>query len=545
MPVITLHYEDLEKLTGIDKETIIKRVPMIGADIERIEDEYVDIEFFPDRPDLYSVEGASRAMRGFLDLETGLPEYEIKPYEVSISVSEDILKIRPFLGCAVVRGVKFTSSSIKSLMDLQEDLHWGLGRNRKKVSIGVHDLKNVKAPFRYMAVDPGFEFVPLDYTEKMSMTEILDKHPKGTRFAHLVRGFDKYPIILDANDNVLSFPPIINGTLTSVTESTTDLFIDVTGLGGAVYTALNIVVTALAERGGQIEFVRLIRPGGEEFVLPDLEPKTRLLTTGEVKSLIGMELSVEEIVKQLERMRFGARALDAETVEVKVPAYRADILHNYDLVEDIAKGYGYENIKVRVPETYTAGKSHPISLMRASVNEIIVGLGYYEVMPFTLTSEKVNFENMRRQKTEDVTHVLHPISEDQTMLRTTVLPNLLEILALNQHRELPQKIFEFGEVVSNETTGQHVAAVSIHPQANFTEIYEVVDALMREMLLPYEVKESEDPAFLEGRRADVYVNGKKLGVFGELHPEVINNFALGYAVVGFELDLNDLIGKNI
>lgn len=543
MPVITLQYDDLEKLTGTDKETIIKRVPMIGADIERIEDESIDIEFFPDRPDLYSVEGAARAIRGFLDLETGLSEYEVKPYKVSISVSEDILKIRPFLGCAVVRGVKFTSSSIKSLMDLQEDLHWGLGRNRKKISIGVHDLSNVKPPFRYMAVDPSFEFVPLDYTEKMSMTEILEKHPKGTRFAHLVKGFEKYPIILDANDNVLSFPPIINGTLTSVTESTTDLFIDVTGLGEAVYTALNIVVTALAERGGQIEFVRVIRPDGEELVLPDLEPETRLLTKAEVKSLLGMELSAEEIVKQLERMRFGAEALDEKTVEVKVPAYRADILHNYDLVEDIAKGYGYENIKVKIPETYTAGKSHPISLLRSPVNEIMVGLGYYEVMPFTLTSEKINFENMRRQKTDDVTYVLHPISEDQTMLRTTVLPNLLEILALNQHRELPQKIFEFGEAISNETTVQHVAAVSIHPQVNFTEIYEVVDALLREMMLSYEVKESDDPAFLEGRRADVYVAGKKLGVFGELHPEVISNFALGYAVVGFELDLNDLIDK--
>ncbi|MGV8076146.1 MAG: phenylalanine--tRNA ligase subunit beta [Methanosarcina sp.] len=542
MPVITLQYDDLEKLTGTDKETFIKRVPMIGADIERIEDEYIDVEFFPDRPDLYSVEGAARAMRGFLDLETGLSEYEVKPYNISISVSEDILKIRPFLGCAVVRGVKFNSSSIKSLMDLQEDLHWGLGRNRKKVSIGVHDLSYVKPPFRYMAVDPNFEFVPLDYTEKMSMIEILEKHPKGTKFAHLVKDFEKYPIILDSEDNVLSFPPIINGTLTSVTEKTTDLFIDVTGLGEAVYTALNIVVTALAERGGEIEFVRVIRPDGEEVILPDMEPETRLLTKAEVKSLLGMEFSTKEIVKQLERMRFGAKALDEETVEVKVPAYRADILHNYDLVEDIAKGYGYENIKVKIPETYTAGKSHPISLLRAPVNEIMVGLGYYEVMPFTLTSEKVNFENMRREKTDDVTYVLHPISEDQTMLRTTVLPNLLEILALNQHRELPQKIFEFGEIVSNEMTGQHVAAVSIHPQANFTEIYEILDALMREMMLPYEVKESEDPAFLEGRRADVYVKGKKLGVFGELHPEVINNFALGYAVVGFELDLKDLIG---
>ncbi|AKB12575.1 MAG: phenylalanine--tRNA ligase [Methanosarcina sp. 795] len=543
MPVITLQYDDLEKLTGTDKETIINRVPMIGADIERIEEESIDIEFFPDRPDLYSVEGVARAMRGFLDIETGLPEYEVHPSNVSIFVSQDILRIRPFLGSAVVRGVKFTSSSIKSLMDLQEDLHWGLGRNRKKVSIGVHDLSNVKPPFRYMAIDPSFEFVPLDYTEKMSMTEILEKHPKGKRFAHLVRDFDKYPIILDADDNVLSFPPIINGTLTSVTEKTTDLFIDVTGLGEAVYTALNIVVTALAERGGRIESVKVIRPDCEELILPDLEPKSRLLTKSEVKSLLGMELSLEEIVKQLERMRFGAEVLDEEIVEVKVPAYRADILHNYDLIEDIGKGYGYENIKLRIPETYTAGKAHPISLIRSPINEIMVGLGYYEVMPFTLTSEKINFENMRRQKTDDVTHVLHSISEDQTMVRTALLPNLLEILALNQHRELPQKIFEFGEVVRNEITRQHVAAVSIHPQANFTEVYEVVDAFMREMMLPYEVKESEDPAFLEGRRADVYIKGKKIGVFGEFHPEVISNFTLGYAVVGFELDMTDLINE--
>ena len=541
MPIITLHYEDLEKLTGTDKETIIERVPMIGADIERIEDESIDIEFFPDRPDLYSVEGVARAMRGFLGLETGLPEYGAKPYEVSITVSEEILKIRPFLGCAIVRGVKFNSESIKSLMDLQEDLHWGLGRNRKKVSIGVHDLSNVTPPFRYTAVEPGFEFVPLDYTEKMSMTEILEKHPKGTRFAHLVKDFEKYPIIFDSEDNVLSFPPIINGTLTSVTEATTELFIDVTGLGEAVYTALNIVVTALAERGGQVEFVRIIRPNGEEMVLPDLSPETRTLTRSEVNSLIGMDFSVEEIVKQLERMRCGAKALDDETIEVKVPAYRADILHNFDLIEDIAVGFGYDNIEIKVPETYTVGKSHPISLMRSALNEIIVGLGYYEVMPFTLTSEKVHFENMRRPKTDDVTHVLHPISEDQTLVRTTLLPNLIEILSLNQHRELPQKIFEVGEVVVNEKTGQHAAAVSIHPQANFTEIYEVVDALMRELMLDYEVKESEDPAFLEGRRADVYVKGKKIGVFGEFHPEVITNFELGYAIVGFELELEDLI----
>ena len=179
MPVITLQHTDLEKLTHSDKDTIIDRVPMMGADIERFEDEYVDIEFFPSRPDLYSVEGVARAMRGFLDIETGLCEYKVTPSNVQITLDDDIQRIRSVIGSAVVRGVKFDSNSIKSLMDLQEDLHWGLGRNRKKVSIGVHDMARIVPPFRYIAADPDFEFVPLDFTEPISMREILEKHPRG------------------------------------------------------------------------------------------------------------------------------------------------------------------------------------------------------------------------------------------------------------------------------------------------------------------------------------------------------------------------------
>jgi len=537
MPIITLQYTDLEKLTLTDKDRIIERVPMIGADIERIEDEYIDIEFFPDRPDMYSVEGVARAMRGFLDIETGLCEYEVTPSDVKIALDDGIGRIRPVIGSAVVRGVVFDSNSIKSLMDLQEDLHWGLGRNRKKVSIGVHDMSNITPPFRYLAVDPDFEFVPLDFTEPMSMREILEKHPKGVNFAHILEGFDKYPLILDANDNVLSFPPIINGTLTRVEESTTDLFIDVTGLSDAVYTALNIVVTALAERGGKVESVSVISPDGSEKILPDLAPRVRILTKPEVDSLIGIELSMDEIIKQLHRMRFGARALNSETIEVDIPSYRADILHNYDIIEDIAIGYGYDNIQPEFPKSATVGKAHPISLMRTAVREIMVGLGYSEVMPFTMTSEKVHFEWMCRKQTDDVTCLLHPISEDQTMVRTTILPNLMEILSLNQHRELPQRIFEVGEVVVNGKNHLHLAAVSINPQANFTQVREIVDAFMRERMVGYAVAESGDPAFMEGRRADILVDGKKTGVMGELYPQVVTNFGLGQPVVGFEIDL--------
>ncbi|MCD4703518.1 MAG: phenylalanine--tRNA ligase subunit beta, partial [Methanosarcinaceae archaeon] len=443
MPIITLQYTDLEQLTKADKDDIIELVPMIGADIERIEDESIDIEFFPDRPDLYSVEGVARAMRGFMNIETGFREYDVGISGIAIEMDDKIGDIRPIIACAVVRGIRFDSKSIKSLMDLQESLHWGLGRDRKKVSIGVHDLSNVEPPFRYIAVDPDFKFIPLDFTEPVTMDQILEQHPKGMKFASILEGMDKYPLIIDSNDNVLSFPPIINGTLTRVEESTTDLLIDVTGLSSGVDTALNIVVTALAERGGVVESIKVISPDGSEKVTPDLSPSICELPIDEVKALIGIAIPASEMCIQLERMGFGAKPINGgKSIEVLVPSYRADILHDYDIIEDIAVGYGYHNIIPKFPKNATVGKAHPVSLTRTDMREIMVGLGYSEVMPFTLTSQRVHLDWMRRERTDDITDVLYPISEDQTMVRTTILPNLIEVISLNQHHELPQRIFE-------------------------------------------------------------------------------------------------------
>ncbi|MDV0447556.1 hypothetical protein MsAg5_14590 [Methanosarcinaceae archaeon Ag5] len=542
MPVITVDKKDLETLSGMDSQIIIDNVSMIGAEVERLEDEFVDIEFFPNRPDLYSVEGVSRAMKAFLGKKPGLLKYDVGTPQITISVSDEVLKVRPVLGCAVVRGLSFTSSSIKSLMDLQEDLHWALGRNRKKVSIGVHDMSQIVPPFTYSVESPAYSFVPLDHTEKMSMADILKSHAKGVKFAHLVCDMDKYPIIKDSNGNVLSFPPIINGTLTSVTEKTKDLFIDVTGTGKEVYTALNIVAAALAERGGKIEAITVVSPNGEKKNYPDMEPKPYIITLEEIESHLGFKMKPEEVIQCLEKMGHNATVLSKSpaSFEIMVAAYRADIMHKYDIIEDVAIGYGYANIPSELPQNYTMGKAHSTSLIRQSSSDIMVGLQFNQVMPFTLTSPQVHFENMRRPVTNDVTYVLHPISEDQTMVRTTLLPGLLEILSMNQHRELPQSIFEVGEAVVGGKNKQKIAAASIHHAANFTEISEIVDAYLREMRVNYELKESEDPAFLKGRVADVYVGGKKIGVFGELHPGVITSFELGYAVIGFEADLTDL-----
>lgn len=234
-------------------------------------------------------------------------------------------------------------------------------------------------------------------------------------------------------------------------------------------------------------------------------------------------------------MRFGASINKDGFIDVSSPAYRADILHTWDILEDISIGYGYDNIPLVIPKTVTVGKQHPISTRRNEILQIMPGLGYNQVMPFTLTSEKVHYNNMLRSPDQKATPIKHPISEDQNMVRTTILPNLMEILSLNQHRELPQRIFEVGDVVVDGITTQHLAAVSIHPASNFTEVRGVVDAVMRERGIEYSIIGTDDPAFLEGRRAAFMVDGNEIGTLGEIHPDVLTNFGLQQPTVGFEL----------
>jgi len=540
MPVVRLYYEDMERLIGVSRDTIMSRLAMMGADIgKRAEADHVDVEFFPDRPDLYSPEGVARAMQGFLGLKTGLVNYQVQKGPIELLVEESVKSVRPIIGCAVVRGLEFSDEAIESLMGLQEDLHWGLGRNRRKVSIGVHDISRVTPPFRYLGADPDRKFVPLDFWEEMSMREMLHKHPKGRDYGHILEGCERYPLIVDDNDRVLSFPPIINGELTRVTEDSHDLFIDVTGTDPVVHKALNIVVTSLAERGGKIESVLVKRSEGD-FVSPNLEPALWTVRASEANGLIGFDLTAEELAGCLERMRFGARA-EGSFVEVQVPAYRADIMHSWDIFEDAAKGYGYDRLVAELPKAVTVGKAHPAELCKAQIREIMAGLGYLETMPFTLTNEKVHFDWMRRPR-EGAVRVTHPISELHTILRTSLLSSLLEIFAINQHHPLPQRIFAVGDVVVENRTRMHLAAASVHSQASFSEIRSVADAVLRELGWEEETRivPSQDGALLPGRGADLLINGQKKGLFGELHPLVLQSFGLEQPVVALELGWGEL-----
>jgi phenylalanyl-tRNA synthetase beta chain len=538
MAIITLPYRYLEKLVGADRETILARLPMIGSEVERRETDHADVEFFPDRPDLFSTEGAARALRGFLDIETGLPTYHISPSGIGFSVDPGLAHIRPILGAAVIRNISLNDESIQSLMGLQEALHWAVGRGRSKVAIGVHDLGAVKPPFRYLASPKTRAFIPLDCTRELTLDDILTVHPKGVQYAHIVRRFDRYPLIVDADDNVLSFPPVINGELTRVTTRTKDILLDCTGTDEkAVMSAVNIICTACADAGARIESVTV---NGNE--MPTLAPTERVIRAEECSKLLGVTLTPEEIAACLARMRFGAHPVSGGRVKVQIPCYRADIMHDWDIFEDVAIGYGYERFNAAISPTFAVGKMHPVTRIGAIVREIFTGLGYFEVMPFTLSNERVMYDRMQRPRRNDALHILHPLSEEHTLIRTEILPLVMEILEVNLHRELPQRLFATGDVTLGTATHQQAAAVSIHSGADFSEAYACADAALRELGLPYSARESQDPAFIPGRRGEIVVNGGAIGVFGEVHPAVLTAFGLEHPVAALELDLRAVPG---
>jgi phenylalanyl-tRNA synthetase beta chain len=261
MPTVEFDFRELVTLLGkgFSPEDLGERISMLGVDLESIDSNSVIMEIFPNRPDLLSIEGFTRALKGTLGIETGLTETEIPDSGITLFVDTSVSSVRPYITSAVFRDIFLDDDKLKSLMDLQEKLHITHGRKRKKVAIGVHDTRDIEPPFLYKAVKPTeISFVPLDMNEEMTLKEILDRHPKGIAYRWAIENSDRYPIIVDKNNKVLSFPPIINGELTRVTENTTEMFIEITGMDErAINQALNILVTSLLDRGGKIYSVEI------------------------------------------------------------------------------------------------------------------------------------------------------------------------------------------------------------------------------------------------------------------------------------------------
>jgi len=460
---------------------------------------------------------------------------------------------RPCIACAVVKNVSFDDDTIKSIMALQENLHWALGRNRKFAAIGLYDLTTIGKKIAYKAVtNSEISFIPLScegsiFTSTISPEEILKHHPKGKAFAHLLEGFIRFPLLIDDHNVVLSMPPIINSDTTRVSKTTRDLFIDVTGFDrGTIGNVLSIVVTSLKESMPNCSLYTVtIQYPDDILVTPDLSTETVTLNYNACRSLVGCAVSNSGINECLQRMRFESQDAGDHCV-VQVPCYRTDIRHEQDLIEDVAIAYGYGNLKPKKCKAFTTGKVLPAEHTKQQIREMLVAMGFLEIVSIMLTSEKREFGNLGMPVPADRVIIENPISSDQTIIRTGLAAGLLEIIAANTSNELPQRVFEVGETVrvsmDNGTVVEEIklCAGIVHSKAGFSDIKSVLKNCMHEFGLSWILEPGTYPFHIQGRSASIIVNNSEIGSIGEIHPSILDSFKIPNPVVLLELNVSKL-----
>jgi phenylalanyl-tRNA synthetase beta chain len=547
--IVECRIKDLLALIGknLTIEKLEDALFLLKAEVEKVDGNIIEIEVNPDRQDMLSTEGIARAARSFLGIEQGLEKFTVKKSGKQVVVKTGLSKIRPFICCSILKGIQADDELIKEYMHLQEALTSTHGRNRNKASIGLYVYDELEFPVIYGPEKPEkIRFIPLGYDEEMDGPTILAKHEKGVEFGQIISGHKKWPLLYDSKGQVLSLPPIINSNdLGCMTVNTRNLFIEVTGTHlPTVHQALNIITASLAERGARIESVTVEYPNGACEETPNFTPQTMILSIDEVNKITGLGLDGEKVVKALERMGYGGKLGKTKTVQVLIPAYRMDILHPVDIIEDIAMGYGFDRILPTMPQTMTTGEANPVTRLKNKVRDIMVGMGYLEVMNYIMTSPELLDDKMNRKRPMVITS--NPKSRNYSVLRNSLLPVLLDFASKNQHSDYPQKLFEVGDIIIPDETREtrvnqipSVCGLTTDVKVNVTNLLTEIGFLLRNLGLDNEFvfKPEGISDFVEGRSASVLVRGKPRGYFGEVAPEILTNFGLGYPLVAFELFL--------
>lgn len=545
MPTIEVSYKDLCQLVGkkFSVEELKDLVLYAKGEIDEVDCDLLKIDIKDsNRPDLWSTEGIAREIKGRLAAQ-GCQKYEIEKSDVAVNVDKKNKNVRPYTVCAVIKNLKITPAILSQIIQLQERIHETFASKRKEVAMGIYDLDRIKPPIRFTTFKPdGIKFVPLDSQEKMTPKEILEKHPKGKEYGHLLKGLKEYPIFIDSRNEVLSIPPIINSDYSGkVTENTKNIFIECSGFNFKfLIPALNVLVAALADRKAKIKSVKVVYPD-KVMTTPNLSPKKTWVNVDYVNKVSGLNLTGKKICKLLKQANYDAK-LQGKKIELFYPAYRQDIMHPRDVVEDVIISYGFDKIEPVIPKLVTVGSIANKEEFSNKVTELMVGLGFQEILSYTLTNKEHLFKRMNVGE-ERVVEIENPVSLNWNVFRNWLLPSLMEFYSNNQHVEYPQKIFEVGDVIlideKQETKTKDVKKLAVaisDSRVGYEDIVAVLDAFLSSLKMKYKLRRSKHGSFIEGRVAEILVRDKPIGFIGEIHPSVLENWKLEMPVVAFEIE---------
>lgn len=554
-------YDTLEKKLTCGKAELDEKPDMSVPEDQRV----IKIELNDtNRPDLWSTNGVARQLRlhnggttvdysKFLSREGDLKDSR----NLTVTVDPELKDIRPYMVAFMIEGKAIDEPMLLDIIQTQEKLAWNFGRKRKSLSMGLYRASQIKWPVHYKAVDPdNTSFIPLTFEKPLTCRQILTEHPKGKDYGWILENFKKFPLLTDDAGEVMSMAPVINSaTLGAVQVGDKDLMVELTGDNMAnLLLAANIVACDFADCGYTIHPIRVDHPYdtgfGKSVCAPFYFQQPAKAVLKNVNKLLGSDFSKEQVVKALEVMGNKVEAKDADgDVEFTVyPApYRNDFLHEVDIIEDVMIGIGLDNFKPAKPNDFTIGRLMPLTLFSRQAKNIMVGLGYQEMIFNYLGSKKDYIERMGIDDSK-IIEVSNPMSENYQFVRPSIIPSLLRAESGSANAIFPHKIFEIGKVAylcdeenSGTRTRQSLGFMTASSNANFNSAASEVSSLLYFLDHEYKVAESDDPRFIPGRQAAIIINGKQAGIFGEIHPQVLENWSITVPCVAGEIDVEELM----
>jgi phenylalanyl-tRNA synthetase beta chain len=527
----------------IDDKELFRNINKMGLSIDRTDGDEIDIEFPANRPDLISAVGLARAIRYFMRRSRKFG-YKLgtEDNEFVINVGRNVERIRPFISGLTVRNMKLSENDLLEIINFTEKLSETYGRKREQIALGLHDLKNVKPPFYYDAYE-NEEFAPLGKRSAMKYSEVIEREGKGNEYGTLCKIEQRYVALKDMQ-GTMSLIPVLNSERTRVSATTKNMLVDITGVNRyAIEKTADLIAADFVDMGYEVNAIR-VNYNGNSSIIPNMHSGMISIPVDQIEKEIGVKIGPDNSILLANKMGYEASVIGTR-MKVEVPPYRLDVINEQDVIEDVAIAYGYDYIQpVPVPSTQI-GNMERASKETDRISELMVGLGFSEMMNSYLTNENMNFKSMKLEKQEEYVAISNPKTENTTMLRTWLLPSLMRNLSRSMHDKLPINIFELDMVfgLKGDVTEEkyHLAAVTCDAHANFNDVKSAVEGLAKRLGIAFEFKNMKHGSFIDGRCSEIMLDKKNIGFLGEIHPEVLISFEIEEPVTAFEIDLSKII----
>ena len=543
-----------------------------------LDDVVFELEITPNRPDCLSLIGVAREIRAETGNPLKLPQVNFKESETDIrnltSVTIDAPDLCPRYAARVIQGVKVGESPAW----LQQRLE----------SVGVGIINNIVDITNFVLMEYGQPLHAFDYHKLAENRIVVRRAANGeqlTTLDEVERELTPDMLVIADAEKPVALAGIMGGYDSEITETTCDILLE-----SAYFNPSSVRSTAKAlgiNTEASYRFERGADPGivpaaldraaqlitelaggticeGIVDVYPGQQPLTRIqLRPERVNFILGTMIETAEMVQILSRLDFDVET-SGDIYQVTVPTFRSDITREIDLIEEIARVYGYDNIPTTLPKgDIPVPAPNPTTEVHKRIKRFLLAAGMMEAINYSFCAPTC-FDKIRLDANDplrDTLKLQNPLSPEMSVLRTTLLPSLLDNAQHNRNHQIDTiALFEMGSVfirngvqkeperVAGILAGQIGEGVYSNPYRppDFFDIKGLVEGMLEVCgIADYALQKADVPTFHPGRNAEVVSGDRRIGTFGEAHPEVLENYDLPYKAYLFEFDLEGLVDAAI